>query len=161
MIRPAVLATFIGLVAPAPAMAEIVYVGDAFVQAVTPKCRNVIAAGDYARLIYRPAIPGFGNGADSYLAYVPGRASYAMTVPNNTFQARVNYAGQSVGSTLNVQTKTGGVLDWQQDPQQPDLSGRSMTVTASIANFWTITGCTVTFQTNLLRVKSNVGENLN
>jgi len=147
--------------AAAPAAAETVFVGGATIRTVTTQCGSAATVGDYGRLIYRPASPGLDNGADSYLAFVFNRAAYAMTVPNNTFRINVNYAGQGVGSTLNVSTKTGGITQWTLSPATLAATTPSTTLTATLANFWAITGCTVTFNAYLIRVKSNATDVVN
>ncbi|GLK79553.1 hypothetical protein [Methylopila turkensis] len=159
--KTAVLAGCVAAAFATGANAEIMYVGSAAVTAASTACGNSATVGDYARITYRPAYPAFGNSGDSYLAYVTTRASFAMTVPANTFRAGINYSGQSVGSTLNVASRAGGITAWTQAPATPATDTSSINVTATFANFWTISGCTVSLRFNLLRVKSGPDEVLN
>lgn len=140
------------VIAGSAARAETVFVGDTLVLSATSACASVISVGETARFAYRPAGAAFGNGADSYLAYIGGRASFAMTVPGNTFRSSVNYAGQSMGSKLSLTTGKGGVTGWTQNPATLSTSTDVAELVASFANFWAVKGCTVTIRTNLLKM---------
>lgn len=142
------------LVAASAVRAETVFVGDSLVLAATSQCGTAISVGETARFTYRPTGSGLGNGADSYLAYIGNRSSYAMTVPGNTFRERVNYAGQAMSSSLSLKTETGGITGWDQKPAKASADVENLELTATLANFWAVVGCTVTIRSNLLRVRS-------
>lgn len=142
----AALASF----AAAPARAETLFVGSAMISALTSACSPSFVVGDFGRMTYRPSGGNLGNGGDSNLSFQTSRASYAMNVPNNRFQFGVNYGGQSVSSQLTVLTKAGGVTQWVQDPAAIGPGTVKLDITASIANFFSITGCTATFQMSLV-----------
>lgn len=151
--RPLVLAAAAFLLATAgAARAETVFVGDTMVLSVTTACAGNISVGETARFTYRPTGAGLGNGADSYLAYVGARSSYAMTVPNNTFRAGVNYAAQSLGSRLTLTSSTAGVTGWSQNPATIGAATPSAELVATFANFWGVKGCTATIRSNLLKM---------
>lgn len=145
------MAAFIGA-ASTPARAETLFVGGALVSARTSQCGNSVVPGDVGRMTYRPSGGALGNGPDSNLAFFTSRASYAMNVPGARFQFGVNYGGQSVNSQLSVTPKAGGVTQWVQAPNNIGAATQKLDVTASIANFFGITGCSVTFQMSLLKV---------
>lgn len=133
----------------APASAATVWVGNVFVTAAASVCGASAAVGDYATLIYRPASVPLGNGANSYLAYVSPRSSFAMTVPNNTFRPLVNYAGQFVSSTLKFGTSSGGITAWTMTPATLSATTTHAQLTTTLANFFATTGCTVTLRGDL------------
>ncbi|RXF73652.1 hypothetical protein [Hansschlegelia zhihuaiae] len=143
-------AAALSVAAVAPAAAETLFVGSAMVTARTAKCGDAIAAGDFGRMTYRPVGVRLGNDGSSYLLFVTSRASYGMSVPNNQFQLNVNYGGQSINSQLSVTPRTGGVTQWVQAPRTIGPATPGLEITGSIANFFAIKGCTVTFQANLL-----------
>lgn len=149
-------ACVVGLAASAAtasgARAETVFVGDTMVLSTTSACVNVISVGETARFAYRPAGAAFGNGADSYLSYIGGRSSFAMTVPGNTFRASVNYAGQAMGSKLNLTTGKGGITGWTQNPATLSTSTATAELVANFANFWGVKGCTVSIRSNLIKM---------
>jgi hypothetical protein len=148
----AVLAGALGAAFATAAMAETVFVGDSLVLSASTACTGTISVGETARFIYRPAAPGLGNGADSYLAYIGNRSSFTMTVPNNTFQAGVNYAGQSMGSKLTLTTNTAGVTGWAQNPVAISASTTQTELVANFANFWGVKNCSVSIRSNLLKM---------
>ena len=130
--------------------AETLWIGNAFVTtAVQPTCGSAAAVGDFDRVIYRPAGGSLGNGADSYFAYIGQRANFTMTVPGNTFTAGLNYAGQGVSSFINFSSKVGGITNWTMAPPTLDASVKHATLTATLANFFTVTGCTVSLRADL------------
>lgn len=150
--RACVIGLLASAAAASAARAETVFVGDTMVLSASTACTNTISVGETARFAYRPAISGFGNGGDSYLAYVGARSSFAMTVPNNRFRSGVNYAGQAMGSRLSLATKTGGVTGWTQNPTVLATTTDNAELVASFANFWGVKGCSVTIRTNLLKM---------
>ena len=132
------------------ANAETLWVGNAQVVAATPQCQGTIGTGDFYRAVYRPMGTSIGNGANSHLALFSQRSSFVMRVPNNTFQAGVNYVGQTVNSSISVASRAGGILDWQESAAfgAPARSN----IVASIANFAGTTGCTGTVSMGLVRL---------
>lgn len=126
------------------AHAEILWVAEARVVAVTAPCGDTVRIGDFFRAIYRPQGPSIGNGADSRLALFSQRTSFWMQVPNNTFRFGVNYVGHIISSTLTFTTNSGAVLDWNESVTfgAPAVSN----VIASIANFYGDKGCTATLR---------------
>ncbi|PZQ11311.1 MAG: hypothetical protein DI565_18645 [Ancylobacter novellus] len=147
------LAATLPLFAAAGAVrAETVFVGDTQVLAVTTNCSGNISVGETARFTYRPAGPGLGNGADSYLAYVGSRSSYTMTTPNNTFRAGINYAAQGLGSRLTLTNTTAGITGWTQNPATITTTTTSAELVSTFANFWGVKGCTATIRSNLLKM---------
>jgi|APTNR8051073442_1049403.scaffolds.fasta_scaffold54207_1 hypothetical protein len=152
---PAALAGFIGLAAfcPAAAHAETTWIGNVFVTAVPApdKCINssgnpVAEVGDYYRGLFRPAGTALGNGADSYFALVGQRSSFTITVPNNSFQAGINYGSSYVSASINFGSNTAGITRWTQVPATPAPGTANVNLTATLANFWNVRGCTVTLQ---------------
>lgn len=144
-----------GVVALLPVMAsaQTTWIGNVFVSAVPApaSCLNssgvtVAEVGDAYRGMYRPAVSGLGNGADSYLALVGTRSSFTIMVPNNTFRAGINYGSSYVSSTINFGSNTAGITAWTQVPVTPAATTLNVTVTATLANFWNVKGCTVTLQ---------------
>lgn len=139
--------------APMAARAQTVWTGNMFVTAVPSptNCINssgvsVADVGDFYRALYRPAGTALGNGADSYLALVSQRSAFAITVPNNSFRAGINYASSYVSSTVGFGSNAAGITQWQQSPTSPGTGTANVTLTATLANFWNLTGCTVTLQ---------------
>jgi hypothetical protein len=132
------------------ANAETLWVGNAQVVAATPQCQGTVAAGDFYRAVYRPMGTSIGNGANSHLALFSQRSSFAMRVPNKTFQDGVNYVGQTVNSSISVTSRAGGILNWQES----EAFGGPLrsNVVASIANFFGTTGCTGTVSMGLVRL---------
>jgi len=145
-----VAAATLALAFASPAQSETLFVGSAMVSARTSQCGNSVVTGDFGRMTYRPSGAALGNGGDSNLAFLTSRASYSMNVPGGRFQFGVNYGGQSVNSQLTITPKAGGVTQWVQAPQNIGPSTPNLDITASIANFFGITGCSVTFQMSLL-----------
>jgi hypothetical protein len=135
-----------------PASAETLWVGNVLVTAATDQCGSAAEEGGYFRSVYRPAGVPLGNGANSYLTYLGQRSSYAMTVPNNQFQFGVNYTASGVTSEIKIVSKAGGITQWVQNPVSVSTNTTFITVTASIANFFAVTGCTATFQGHYVRV---------
>lgn len=135
-----------------PARAESLWVGTAFVTEATSVCGSAATVGDFARLIYRPAGTSLGNDADSTLAYITSRASVTMFVPNNTFRANINYSGQSISSQVTITTRTGGILGWTLSPSVLATSTPRASLTARLANFFAVSGCTVSLQANLAKI---------
>lgn len=135
------------------ARAETSWVGTAFVMPTPPEiCGTAAASGDTATLIYRPAGAAFGNGADSYLAYIGQRSNFTMLVPGALFQAGVNYASRYVTSYIAFGSNTAGVTAWSMAPTTLSASTPSATLQATFANFYGVTGCTVTLRAALSRV---------
>jgi hypothetical protein len=126
------------------ASAETLWVAEARVVAVTPKCANNIELGDFFRAIYRPKGSSIGNGADSHLAIFSQRSGLWMRVPNNTFRGGINYVGYYVNSTLSYAGTSGAILDWQESSAfgAPVASN----VTTSLANFFGVKECTATLR---------------
>lgn len=142
-----------GLVAFGAARAETSWVGTAMVLPTPPAiCGTAAGTGDYATLIYRPAGAVFGNGANSYLAYVGRRSNFTMMVPGALFQAGVNYASRYVTSWIVLASNTGGVTAWSMSPATLSPSTQSATLEATFANFYGVSGCTVTLRAGLSRV---------
>ena len=137
--------------ASTPAWAETVWVGDALVTSAPSLCGSAAAVGDYATLIYRPAGTALGNAADSYLAYVSQRANMTMQVPNNTFRSGVNYASRYVTSYIAFGTNVAGVTAWALSPPTLATTTTHATLTATLANFYGVTGCTVSIRAALER----------
>lgn len=138
---------------PAVASAQTTWIGNVFISAIPSpaNCVNssgvsVAAVGDYYRGLYRPAVSGLGNGADSYLALVGQRSSFTIMAPNNTFRAGINYASSYVSSSINFGSNTAGITAWTQAPATPGAGTANITLTATLANFWNVKGCTVTLQ---------------
>lgn len=141
------------LAGTSPAAAETTWAGTAFlVSATTPCAGSGIAKGDFGRLLYRPTGSGLGNGANSTLTYISSRSSFTMYVPNNGFRPRINYGGTIISSTLSIVSKTGGILDWATTPSTFGINTNDATVTAGIANFFGITGCTVSLRGSLVKI---------
>jgi hypothetical protein len=146
---------FLGIAIAAAALgsarAETVFVGNSFIDAVTggASCTSTFVVGDSARVIWRPR--GLGNGADSQLTYYGSRSAFHMHLSNNDFKTGVNYAGHSIGSTGNIGTNTGGIVDWSQAPAAVAAGTPTVKVVAKIANFFRINPCTVTLRVNLIR----------
>lgn len=136
-------------VAPAAAQAESVWVGNFFVTSASSACLTSASAGDYLRMIYRPAGAALGNGGNSYLSYVGGRAGVAMTVPGNTFRAGVNYTASSVGSYITFASGSGGITAWTQSPAVLSAATTHATLSFTLANFFNLTGCTASFTGDL------------
>lgn len=143
----------IGTLLPAIGEAATIWTGNMFVTAVPApaKCVNssgttVAEVGDYYRGLYRPAGTALGNGANSYLALISQRSSFAITVPNNSFQAGINYGSSYVSSTIGFGSNSAGITRWQQSPTTPATGTPNVTLTTTLANFWNLTGCTVTLQ---------------
>jgi hypothetical protein len=138
------------------ARAETIWVGQAFIvakQESTPGiCGDAASIGDYSKIVYRPASAPLGNGADSYLSYVGRRTSLVLFVPNNTFRSGINYSGTYVSSQLNFGTKVGGVTAWSLTPTVLAADTLTATLTATFANFFGVTGCTVSWRADLERV---------
>ncbi|MFC3691354.1 hypothetical protein [Chenggangzhangella methanolivorans] len=153
MLRPFLFALPFAALAASGAEAETVFVGDSLVLSTTTTCGTSIAAGETARLTYRPAGAKLGNGGDSYLAYVANRSSFTMTIAGAVFGSGQNYAGQNVSSYLGVATIVGGVVGWQQSPAKIGPDTETIELTATLANYLTIKGCTVTIRSNLIQVK--------
>lgn len=126
------------------ARAESLWVAEARVIAVTPKCSNNVEVGDFFRAIYRPMGVSIGNGANSHLALFSQRSSLWMRVPNNTFRGGINYVGYYINSTLSYAGTSGAILDWQESAAfgAPVASN----VTTSIANFFGVKECTATLR---------------
>lgn len=138
---------------PTLAVAQTTWIGNVFISAVPSpaSCLNssgasVAEVGDYYRGLYRPAVSGLGNGADSYLALVGQRSSFTLMVPNNTFRAGINYGSSYVSSSINFGSNTAGITAWSQAPATPGANAANLTLTATLANFWNVKGCTVTLQ---------------
>lgn len=142
------------------ARAETVFVGDAAVLSTTPQCGSAILVGEAARLTYRPAGPGLGNGVDSYLSYVGNRSSFAMTTPGKAFRAGVDYAGQALSASLSLKTVTDAVAGWEQRPAELSRDTPALQLTATLGGFWAITGCRVTMRAHLVRVRTGEGAGL-
>jgi hypothetical protein len=138
------LAFLLLVLAPGSAAAETVWVGNSFLTSTTAACGSNIQVNDYARVLFRPAGADLGNGGDSYFAYLSQRSSYGMSVPGNSFQFGVNYGGQAVSSRLSLTNKAGGITQWVMNPAVPTTGTLSITLTASITNFFAIKDCTVT-----------------
>lgn len=152
--KTALLAAALATLSFSAARAETVFVGDTLVLSTTSKCGTSISVGETARFTYRPTGTGLGNGADSYLAYIGNRSSYTMTVPGAPFRSGVNYAGQAMSSSLSLKTETGGIIGWDMKPAKPGPDTASVTLVATLANYWAIVGCTVTIRSNLLRMQN-------
>lgn len=138
---------------PTLVRAETTWIGNIFVSAVAvpSKCLNsngssVADVGDYYRGLFRPAVSGLDNGADSYLALVGQRSSFTIMVPNNTFQAGINYGSSYVSSSLSFGSNSAGITRWTQSPATPTATTNSINITATLANFWNVKGCTVTLR---------------
>lgn len=130
------------------AKAETVYVGNAFIVAVSPTtgtCGATFQTGDFFRAVYRPK-SGAGNGADSHLALTGTRSSVVMRVPNNNFGSGINFVAQSIGSTNTRSSYGGGILGWDQT-----VSGDTIQIGGSLARFFNINPCTVTIKANMVR----------
>lgn len=143
---------FAALAAP-DAKAETLFVGDTLVLSTTTACGTSITVGETARFTYRPAGSKLGNGGDSYLAYVANRSSFTMTVAGNLFGVGRNYAGQNVSSYLGIASVSGGITGWQQSPTKIGTGTETIELTATIANYLAINGCTVTIRSNLIEMK--------
>lgn len=128
-----------------PAGAETLWFGEGFVVARTTQCGDSVSLGDFAKVTYRPAGTTNGNGADSSLSWVSSRASHTMLVTNNSFRPAINYRGQSITSKAGYASKAGGILAFTETPGPSTDLG----LEATFANFYTITGCTVTFRAAL------------
>lgn len=127
------------------AQAETLWIGNAFVTVASTACGISAKVGDFWRAIYRPAGTGLGNGANSYLSLTSSRANFAMTVPNNTFRANINYTARTVGSTVGLGTHSGGILAWTETANfaaVPINSG----VTMRLAKFFGTTNCNATLR---------------
>jgi hypothetical protein len=148
--RRLILAAAAALLSAFGAHGETLWIGNAQLIAATSACVNSVTVGDFFRAIYRPMGVPLGNGANSHLALLAQRSSFVMRVPNNTFRASINYVGQTVGSTIGITSKAGGILGWQESAGfgSPLVSN----VTASIANFYGVTGCTGTVRMALMRL---------
>ena len=144
-----VAATFISSVATV-AQAETLWVGNAFVTvAPQPTCGTAATVSDYSRIIYRPASVPLGNGADSYFAYIGNRADFTMTTPGNTFRSGINYGAHFVTSNINFGSNVGAITAWTLTPAVISASQTNYTLKATFANFYGVTGCTVSLQANL------------
>jgi len=149
--RHAVALLLAGLAASTlPAAAETVWVGNAMVVGTPPTvCGTTVGAGDFYRILYRPAGTALGNGADSHLSINGQRATFTMFVPNNTFRAAVNYSGRYVSSYLNFGTANGAVTAWAMSPSTLAATTTTANLAMTITNFYNITGCTVAFRSDL------------
>ena len=107
---------------------------------------TVAEVGDFYRGLFRPAGAALGNGADSYLAMVSQRSSFTITVPNNSFQAGINYGSSYVSSSINFGSNTAGITRWTQVPTALAAGTANVNLTVTLANFWNLRGCTVTLQ---------------
>lgn len=147
-----ILAALLAILPLRPAVADTVYVGNAFVSFVSggAQCTSTFAVNDFARAIYRPRGAALGNGGDSYLAYVSSRSSMVMAVPNNDFQASINYAGSGVSSRAGLISKAGGITVWQQTPALVGSGTPGVTIKGRFANFFGIKDCIVEIRGNLI-----------
>lgn len=132
--------------AATPAGAETLWFGEGIVVARTTACGDSVSVGDFAKVTYRPAGATNGNGADSSLSWVASRSSHTLRVMNNSFRPAINYAGQSITSKAGYASKAGGILAFTETPGP----GTDLGIEATFANFYTITGCTVTLRAALL-----------
>ena len=135
------------------AQAETVWVGNSFIDAVSggTTCTSIFSVGDTGRLVFRPRGGALGNGGDSQLAYLSSRSAFQMIVSSGDFKTNVNYAGQSEGSTGNVGSNTGGILAWTQSPTTIGSGTPYIKVVAKFANFFRISGCSVTLRSNMIQ----------
>lgn len=143
----------LSLLCAGAARAETSWVGTAMVMFTPPAvCGSAASAGDYGTMIYRPWGTALGNGANSYLAYIGQRSNFTMMVPGAPFQAGVNYSSRYVTSNIALGTNTAGVIAWSMSPSSLSASVQSATLEATFANFYNVSGCTVTLRAALSRV---------
>lgn len=134
----------------APAQAETLWVGNAFVTAaVQPTCADPASVGDYSRGIFRPAGVSLGNGANSYFAYIGTRSNLAFYVPNNAFQSEVNYGAYFVNSYVSFGGNVAGITAWTLTPPVISSTQKNYTLNATFANFFDLVGCTVSLEADL------------
>lgn len=147
-----VVAALLAMLPLGPALADTVYVGNAFVSFVGggSQCTSTFQVNDSGRVMYRPRGAALGNGGDSYLAYVTSRSSMVMAVLNNDYQASINYAGSGVSSRAGLISKAGAITVWQQTPAVIGSGTASVTIKGRFANFFGIKDCFVELRGNLI-----------
>ncbi len=142
----AALATLIA----ASAHAETLWLGNAFVTAaVQPTCGVAATVGDYSRVIFRPAGVSLGNGGNSYFAYIGTRSSLTFYVPGNSFRPGINYGAYFLNSYVSFGGNIAGITAWTLTPPVISAVQKNYTLTATFANFFDLTGCTVSLKADL------------
>jgi hypothetical protein len=127
-----------------PASARTVWQGDVFITAANSICQSAgWPVGNYLRVEFRPHNLT-DNGSNTYLGLYSPRSAQTYSIAGKGLVAGT-YAAGGITSTAFPQGWTSTFSGVSVSPA-PKLTTKTVTIKATITNFFNNTGCTVTIQ---------------